>query len=228
MKKGGINMKTLLSGMVIATILLSACGSTTAAIDVTKASIPTSQALTVQPEIFGTMEMETSLAYEPTAQNLLNDATSVIKVKVTGLGDAQFVDGVGFSMEPQTPIEFELLDTVSGQTLASDAKIYASGGLVSLAEMVRALSAEQIAKMEIDTLTPQQQAEQFMLYRSDYDVELTSGQTYLFLVTQQVNGDYSLLLNGYSVFTPNDATTFGSDITATNVLSQEVYTFNHE
>ncbi|MGL5916221.1 MAG: hypothetical protein ACRCZC_00770, partial [Culicoidibacterales bacterium] len=107
-------------------------------------------------------------------------------------------------------------------------KIYASGGLVSLAEMVRALLPERIAKMEIDTLTPQQQAEQFMLYRSDYDVELTIGQTYLFLVAQQVNGDYSLLLNGYSIFTPNDATTFGSDITATNVLSQEVYTFNHE
>lgn len=221
-------MKKLLYGMAMTTLLVSACGSTTATIDSQQVSTQTSQVLTMQPQIFGNIQMSTSLAYEPTAQNLLNDTTSVVKVKVTGLGEAHFVDGVGFSDEPQTPIQFELLETISGQTISTDAHIYASGGLVSLAEMVRGLAPERIAKMEIDQLTHEQQAEQFMLYSADYDVELTVGETYVFLVVQQENGDYSLLLNGYSVFTPSDVSTLGSDITATNILSQEVYTFIHE
>lgn len=167
--------------------------------------------------IFATIESSNSWAIEPTAINLVNDSAAVVKVKILSVDNSKFISEIN-SDRPTTPINVEIIDNLSGDSLSSESTIYTFGGEILISDMINYLPKENIEKMGLDKLNGNQKANNYISYISEYDYDFEIGSEYIVILYKQVNDIYTIASEGYGVFKFEDGV-------YKNVLTNEIFTY---
>ncbi len=155
-------------------------------------------------DIYGTSETENSWVKDPTVpENLLiKGLTSVVQLKVLSIGEAEILPKIGdfYSQDPYTPIQVEVIDTISGNPMSGEKTIYINGGDIKISNLENSLDKGTSQKMGLDNLTSKQKETEYISYVSDHDYKMKTGKDYTVILVKQADDFYTVIGNGYGIF----------------------------
>ncbi|RSD21091.1 hypothetical protein [Mesobacillus subterraneus] len=155
-------------------------------------------------EIFGKYEREFSWAINPTIpENLFTpEATSVVQLKVLSMGEAEILPQTEefITQDPYTPIEVEILDTISGNPLSGNKTIYIDGGDIKISKLMKFIDKEKSNKMGFDKLSEKDRDNMYISYTSDNDYKMKIGKEYTVFLVKQTEDIYTIMGSGYGIF----------------------------
>lgn len=138
-------------------------------------------------------------------QNLLNNNyTFVVKVKVIAIGsEAQILprtENFYNPYMPYTPIEIEVIDSISGDNLTGKMTVYIQGGDIKISALEKTIDVEEQKKMGIYDLTKEEKESMFIEYSIDNNYDLVENNEYVLLLSKQATDLYTINSNGYGIF----------------------------
>ncbi|PFA69767.1 hypothetical protein CN378_03090 [Bacillus sp. AFS015802] len=161
--------------------------------------------LTINPEqIYGTFEAEHSWDIDPRVpENLIsNGKTSVVQLKVLSVGEAEMLPKTeNFYTEiPYTPINVEIIDTISGNPLSGKKTIYIEGGDIKISKLLSSMDTQRSSKMGLDELSQDQKDSMYISYKSEFDYKMKTGKEYGIILVNPIEDIYTVMANGYGIF----------------------------
>lgn len=181
-------------------------------------------------QIFATIENHFSWAIDPTIpENLIADSSSIVKIKVLSINESMFIDSLNYD-GPLTPINVEVIETLSGSELPDSLDIYKFGGIVSISKLIEHQPEETTRKMGIDKIDKSEQNVNFIKYSSESDYDFKIGEEYVVILNKQANGIYTISAEGYGTFNLSNkegalSKSKASTNTYTNVLTGKTFEF---
>jgi hypothetical protein len=155
-------------------------------------------------EIFRTFEREYSWAFDPSKpENLYTEgATSVVQLKVLSIGEAEILPKKEKfdTQEPFTPIEVEIVDTISGIPLSGKKTVYINGGDIKIAKLIKSIDKETSDKMGITQLPQKEKDSKYISYTSENDYKMKTGKEYMVILVNQTEDIYTIMGSGYGIF----------------------------
>lgn len=137
--------------------------------------------------------------------NLIDDNTSIVKVKILSVGEAEFLPKQDKFYDPYkayTPVKMKVLENMNENKLPEEITAYLTGGKVKISKMEKSISREQAQNLGINTLS-EVEKENFIQYSTIYDYELKEGNEYIIIIKKVNNSLYRIPENGYDIFDIN-------------------------
>lgn len=155
-------------------------------------------------EIFGKYEREYSWAFDPTIpENLYTpEATSVVQLKVLSIGEAEILPQTEdfITQDPYTPLEVEIVDTISGIPLSGKKTIYVDGGDIKISKLMKFIDKEKSAKMGFNKLSKKEKDNMYISYTSEHDFKMKVGKEYTVFLVNQTENICTIMGSGYGIF----------------------------
>lgn len=170
-------------------------------------------------QIFGTFTSENSWAFDPTiTENLIDSSQSIVKIKVVSIEKSNFIQSLN-SDRPLTPLNVEVVENLSGENLSGELKIYSFGGKVLISDLIKHLPQQTIEKMELNTLSTEQQNSMYISYESEEDYDFKVGKEYVVILNKQPNDILTVFASGYGIFQSDDVNSKTSKKIYKNILT---------
>ncbi|MFE7064020.1 hypothetical protein ACFVAD_17960 [Sutcliffiella sp. NPDC057660] len=163
----------------------------------------------ISPEdIYSVSQSENSWAVDPREpRNLMTDGGSVVHLKVQSVGEAVILPKYEdfYTYEPFTPLEVEIVDTISGKALSGRKTIYIGGGNIRIANLLDSWVGneyEGFEKMGLTKMSQEEQERQFISYTSEYDYKMEPGKEYAVILVRKTSEAqlYGVMGQGYGIF----------------------------
>lgn len=155
-------------------------------------------------EIYGTFERENSWAFDPSKpENLYTEGvTSVVQLKVLSIGEAEILPKKEKfdTQDPFTPIEVEIVDTISGIPLSGKKTIYINGGDIKISKLIKSISTETSDKMGLTNLSQKEKDTKYISYTSIDDYKMKTGKEYTVILVNQADDIYTVMGSGYGIY----------------------------
>ncbi|WP_335871488.1 hypothetical protein [Bacillus sp. 2205SS5-2] len=158
-------------------------------------------------------------------ENLFHEEGSVVHLKVLSIDEAVILPKSErfYTDMPFTPLEVEIVETISGNPLSGVKTIYMDGGDIRISKLVESWNENRVSNMGLNKLSKEEQETKFMSFTSEYDYDMDLGKEYAVILTRQETEEdiYTVTANGYGIF-EMEATEQGEEIyrnTITNKTS---------
>ncbi|MHC1684094.1 MAG: hypothetical protein AB6733_14260 [Clostridiaceae bacterium] len=175
-----------------------------------------------EDKIFATISGENMWVFDPTVpKNFINSASSVVKIKVLSTDKAKFLDSLN-NPSPYTPVNVEVINTLSGETLSGKMTIYYSGGSVLISDVIKSTKKDSVEKMGLTKLNEKDKNSKYINYTSESNYKLEVGKKYIVTLNKQTDGSYTITGEGYGIFkskNENSTKTDDKDEDYSNVLT---------
>jgi len=152
----------------------------------------------------------------------------IIKVKVTSIGDAEFLPTTEYYNNPYspcTPIEVEILENLyGGEINPINNKIYISGGNITLSNLCSRLDDIDIERMGLNSLSKNEKENQYMRFETEFTYDVKPGNVYTLVVADIGNNLYKIVDEGCGIFIENTSNTPTSKATPSNISLENVLT----
>ncbi|MDF2556324.1 MAG: hypothetical protein K0R71_152 [Bacillales bacterium] len=172
---------------------------------------------------------EISWANDPTQpDNLIGEDNSVVRLRVISSSDeAKFLpENEKFYVDhPYTPIEVEVIETLSGNPLSGKMTIYVEGGNVKISEVIKQLNEGDVVKRNLSTLSDEVKNTMYISYKTDYDYKMKTGKEYAVIIAKLGNDEYAVMANGYGIFEKDAYNKQTKDVTFKNVITNKKFIF---
>lgn len=160
-------------------------------------------------DIYGTVGIENSWYADPAdPNNLITNESYVVKVEIISIGEAKMLpktEHFDDSKQPYTPVEVEIIKTISGNELSGTVTVYLSGGDIKISDLIKSLDEALVKKMELNTLSQEEQNKKYISYKTTYDYKLKTGNQYVVILNKQADEIYAIVANGYGIFQADQA-----------------------
>ncbi len=169
-------------------------------------------------EVYADVNAEYSWAKDPSfSKNLIQDNTSIVKIKTLCVNDAEFLVGTTDPRgdnRPYTPILVEISETLYGDKLQGKVTLYQSGGKVLIRDAIKHLPPEKSQKMGLNELTAQEQGSMYLHFgNEETDYDLIENHDYVVMVNRSKENLYGIASGGYGVFEAADGKNYKNVIT---------------
>ncbi|WLD94471.1 hypothetical protein [Alkalihalobacillus sp. AL-G] len=155
-------------------------------------------------EIYGTVESQSIWAFDPSIpENLFTaGAASIVQLKVLTIGEAEILPKTEnfYTQEPHTPIEVEIVDTISGIPLSGEKTVYMKGGEIRISKLIKHLDKGSIDKIRFNKLSQKVKDSKFISYTSDHRYKMKTGKEYTVILMPQTESIFTVMGSGYGIF----------------------------
>ncbi|MGM0867543.1 MAG: hypothetical protein ACQEWF_23100 [Bacillota bacterium] len=173
--------------------------------DVANISEENNNSSNISPEnIYGTFESEYSWVKDPKLpENLIHEGiTSIVHLKVLSMGEAEILPKKEnfYNDTPYTPIEVEIVDTISGNPLSGKKTVYIQGGNIKISKLIESMDIQRSNKMGLNQLSQEKKDTMYITYSSDHDYKMEIGEEYVVILVNPAEDIYTVMANGYGIF----------------------------
>lgn len=176
--------------------------------------------------IYGSIKNSYKWSKDVSNPEVIIKNNTVVKAKIKSIKEAIMLEpkeGFYNPYTPYTPVEIEIINSISGDSLSGTITVYLNGGNIRISKIMKNLDNEECKKMGIDKLSEEEKNNSFLQYSNEFDYELQTNEEYVLVLTKEATDIYVISANGYGIFKENksDAKTQGNTnkIILKNVLT---------
>ena len=165
---------------------------------------------TAESHIYQTIKSNYKWSKDVSNPSVIVKDNTVVRAKIKSIKEAVMLDAKEkFSnpYTPYTPVEIEIIETLSGDSLSGSKIVYLNGGNIRISRMMEKLDNEECKKMGIDVLSEEERNNSFLQYINEFDYELQIDEEYILVLTKEATDIYVISANGYGIFKENTADT---------------------
>jgi len=139
------------------------------------------------------------------SSNLIDKNTSIVKVKILSIGEAEILPKQDKFYDPYrayTPIKMKVIENMNENKLPEEITAYLTGGKIKISSLEKSISSEQAENLGISTLSKNEK-EKFIQYSTEYDYDIENGNEYIIIIKKVNDNLYRISENGYDIFDIN-------------------------
>lgn len=145
-------------------------------------------------QVYARSETNFEWAYDVTdPKNIIENSSDVVRVRVLSADKAVFLHSS--STSPDTPLNVQVLEVMSGNMKLGAQTIYFPGGAVTVEEYLKQ-RPESGTKMGLADLAKSEQKKMYLEFTSEMDYDLKKNAEYIFLLVWNEDIDQYVVNNG--------------------------------